>query len=150
VPIDDLLVDVDDDPITVVIEGPAAPVESDVAVPDLGIAITNPETELTDVPSAPGSEEILAVPVPGPKGDKGDKGDQGDQGIPGESDDKTYHHIQDVPNMHVTVVHGLGKYPSVTVKDTVGTQIEAMVTYVDMNTVTIDLSALFAWTADFN
>jgi hypothetical protein len=78
--------------------------------------------------------------------EKGDKGDPGEDG----SDDKTFRHVQDIPNQSVTIVHGLGKYPAVTIKDTAGTQIEAEITFIDINTIHVALSANFAWTADLN
>jgi hypothetical protein len=85
---------------------------------------------------------IITPPIPGPPGEQGPPGPVGP--------DKTFVWVQDVPSNHVEIVHGLNKFPAVTVIDTGGSEVETHVTYVDNNTVIIDLSVSVAWTAHFN
>ncbi len=76
---DNLIVEIEDDPMIVILEGPAGPVGVDVSTPDLKIRLRQPDPEL--VPEDPADEELEIIPVV--KGEKGDKGDQGDPGLPG-------------------------------------------------------------------
>lgn len=76
---DDLIIEIEDDPMVAVLEGPADPVGIDVATPDLKIRLRQPDPILA--PEEPAKEEMEIVPVV--KGAKGDKGDQGDPGVPG-------------------------------------------------------------------
>lgn len=68
----------------------------------------------------------------------GEKGDKGDDGAPGVDGDKFYQHSQSSPSSTWTVVHGLNKFPSVTVVDSAGSPAEGTVTYDTLNQLTID------------
>ena len=69
------------------------------------------------------------------KGDKGEKGDKGDAGVP-----QWYTHSQIAPSDSWTVVHNLGKMPSVTIVDTAETVIYGDILFIDLNTIRIDLN----------
>jgi hypothetical protein len=48
------------------------------------------------------------------------------------------------------VAHNLGKYPSATVLDSAGDQVEGAIAYLDTNTLTISFSAAFGGVAYLN
>jgi hypothetical protein len=50
----------------------------------------------------------------------------------------------------VTVTHNLGKYPSVTVKDSAGTSYMITPTYIDLNTLLVEFGASFSGTVICN
>lgn len=87
--------------------------------------------------------DVLEVGAVGVKGDKGDKGDPGIQGPPG-SGTWNYIHEQMVPANPWTIVHNLDGYPNVTVVDSSQREVEGDVTYIDVNTITIDFVGAFA------
>lgn len=60
---------------------------------------------------------------------------------PSVMSDLHYTHSQSVASTVWTVVHGLGKYPSVDVEDSAGDPIVGAVEYIDLNTLTITFSA---------
>ncbi|MEN6621506.1 MAG: collagen-like protein [Smithella sp.] len=66
---------------------------------------------------------ILEVGIQGPPGAKGDKGDTGEQGPAGQNGtgDATYS-VSFTNQNEVTVNHNLGKYPSVVMKDSAGSE----------------------------
>lgn len=64
--------------------------------------------------------------------------------------DKTFRFDQATPATTWLVVHGLGKYPSVSVVDSGGTWVIGQVTYLDIDTVQLDFSAAFGGSAFFN
>lgn len=64
--------------------------------------------------------------------------------------DKYYRHTQGISSASWTVVHNLGKRPSVTVTDSAGTMILGQVHYVDDNTVQLDFSSPFSGYAECN
>ena len=66
------------------------------------------------------------------------------------SGDKNYSHVQTTPASVWSVTHSLNKYPSVTVFDSSGNQVEGDVDYVNLNQVTLTFSSTFAGTATFN
>lgn len=73
----------------------------------------------------------------GPKGDKGDQGEQGDEGPAGPAGG-TYRHVQGLPAHTWTVNHNLSYWPGgVVARDSGGEQRIGRVTYVDINTLTI-------------
>lgn len=75
------------------------------------------------------------------KGGKGDPGDPGIQGVPGPAAAaSTYIHTQSSPSATWTVIHNLGRYPSVTVVDTTKSTMDAVVTYLDGNSLVVTLS----------
>lgn len=91
----------------------------------------------------------LIVPKPGPQGPAGPQGPQGSQGPAGAGAD-TYTHQQLIPATVWTIVHNLGKYPSVTVIDSAGTEVEGDVQFTDTNTIVITFSSAFAGKASLN
>ncbi len=91
--------------------------------------------------------ELLSIGSQGPKGLTGDKGDKGDHG---EDSDKTYVHTQISAASTWTVVHNLNKFPSVTVVDSGDTAVIGDVTYVDVNTLTLDFTTTFGGSAYLN
>lgn len=66
------------------------------------------------------------------------------------SADKTYVHDQQAAASLWTVSHGLGKFPSVIVVDTAGTEVLGNVTYQDANTVSVSFSVPFSGKAFCN
>lgn len=50
----------------------------------------------------------------------------------------------------ITITHNLGKFPSVTIVDTAGSEIIGNITYIDINTVTLSFSSQTRGTAYFN
>jgi hypothetical protein len=61
-----------------------------------------------------------------------------------------YLHEQAVAASSWAVTHGMGKYPSVTVIDSTGEEVEGEVQYTGLNTLTIKFSAPFAGKSFFN
>ena len=68
----------------------------------------------------------------------------------GTSGDKSYVHVESVAASVWTIVHGLGKFPSVSVVDSGLTEVEGDVQYLDPNTVQITFSAAFSGRAYLN
>lgn len=64
--------------------------------------------------------------------------------------DKTYVHTQSVPSDTWEITHNLGKYPSVSVIDSAGTQVQGEVTYSSINKATIKFSVAFSGKATLN
>ncbi len=75
-----------------------------------------------------------ASTVPGPAGPMG----------------TTYPFAQSMPASVWTIVHGLDRYPSVTVIDSAGEEIDGDVRYVDANTITVTFAAPFSGDAYLN
>lgn len=84
----------------------------------------------------------------GPAGAAGATGATGPQGPPGT--DLHYPHDQMVPSLLWTVNHNLGKYPSVQVFDSGGSEVEGLVTHVTNSQLTIEFSAAFSGVAYLN
>jgi hypothetical protein len=89
--------------------------------------------------------QIAEVGIQGPPGADGADGADGAQGPPGTpgSAPQAYTHDQASPSATWTIVHSLGYYPNVAVVDSAGDDVEGLVTYADVNTVTIAFSAAF-------
>ena len=66
------------------------------------------------------------------------------------SGDKNYSYVQTSPASVWSVTHSLNKYPSVTVFDSSGNEVEGDVTYSNLNQVVLTFSSAFAGTATFN
>lgn len=64
--------------------------------------------------------------------------------------DATFVHLQGVPSDTWTIVHNLGKYPSVMVQDSAGDEVEGGITYVDFNTVSVTFTGAFSGRAILN
>jgi len=62
----------------------------------------------------------------------------------------TFIFTQDIPTPVWVIIHNLNKYPSVTVVDTAGTEVEGQVEYIDSNTIIITFSVGFAGKAYLN
>lgn len=99
-----------------------------------------------DGPPGPAGPQGATGPA-GPQGDPGPQGIQGPQGLAGDS---THVHTQAIPEAVWQVNHGMGKFPSVTVVDSAGTEVVGVVTYVDTMSLTIEFSAGFAGNAYLN
>ena len=68
-------------------------------------------------------------------------GPKGDPGPPGSGGDLSYIHTQNTGAAQWTIVHALGKYPSVMAVDTGGTVLLPDVTYLDANSLRVNFSA---------
>jgi len=64
--------------------------------------------------------------------------------------DKHHSHSQGVPAAMWTVIHNMGKYPSLTVIDNEGNELEGDVTHLDYNQLTITFSAPVSGRAELN
>lgn len=64
--------------------------------------------------------------------------------------DLTYTHTQAIPAASWTIVHNLGKYPSITVVDSAGTRVFGDEVQVDLNTLRLDFGAAFSGRAFLN
>lgn len=87
--------------------------------------------------------EVVEVGVQGPPGPPGPRGPAGDG-------DKHYVHTQGVPAAAWTIVHGLGKYPAVTLEDSTGEEVEGAISYDGPNQLTVTFSAAFSGRAILN
>jgi hypothetical protein len=66
------------------------------------------------------------------------------------NEDAFYKHVQGIPIDVWIVNHNLNKYPSITVIDTAGTEYEADIRHIDMNTTELIFCVAFSGTATFN
>lgn len=66
------------------------------------------------------------------------------------AEDKTFNHVQSNPASQWIIDHNLGKFPSVTVHDSSGTEVEGETIHTSNNQVIINFSAAFSGTADLN
>ncbi len=64
--------------------------------------------------------------------------------------DKNFRYTQNVPSKIWSITHMLGKRPSVTITDSAGTTIEGMISYVDLNNLTVEFSVAFSGYAELN
>jgi len=64
--------------------------------------------------------------------------------------DKNYLHDQGISSTVWTITHNLNKFPSVTVKDSAGEEVEGEVHHVSVNQLTITFSASFSGVATLN
>jgi hypothetical protein len=69
--------------------------------------------------------------------------------LPG-SGDRSYRHDQSPAASEWVIDHGLGKWPSVTIIDSAGDEVEGDVTFVNQNRVIVTFSAAFAGSAFVN
>lgn len=75
---------------------------------------------------------------------------QGPPGPAGDDSDASYTHNQSSPASTRTIVHGLGKHPSVSIVDSAGTQVLGQLTYDSINQVTVSFSTAFSGKAYLN
>ena len=83
----------------------------------------------------------------GATGARGAAGADGSNGIDG---DKHFAHEQAVASAAWAITHNLGKYPSVTITDSAGDQVEGEVRYNGINALTLTFSAPFSGKAYLN
>jgi hypothetical protein len=79
----------------------------------------------------------------------GGQGIQGIQGVPGPAA-VTFTYTQSMAVALWTIVHNLGKFPSVTVTDSTGRIVEGDPDYIDGNSLTVSFSAPFSGVAYLN
>lgn len=113
------------------------------------ITIANP---LQTMVSAESRELLLAAAQPSIAVSLVNTGltDPSGSSAPGASSDLTHTHQQSTAADEWLVTHGLGKFPSVTVVDSAGDQVEGDVAYIDSNSLRISFSAAFAGRAYLN
>lgn len=66
------------------------------------------------------------------------------------SGDKNFRYNQNTPSTIWTINHNLNKRPSVVTTDSAGTTVEGMVSYIDVNNLTVEFSAAFSGYAELN
>lgn len=104
---------------------------------------------------------LVGPPGPeGPEGPEGREGPQGVQGIPGQpgpqgpkgdpGEDQNYLHTQSVASDEWSINHNLGKYPSVAVIDSAGSEVIGEVEYIDLNNLKIKFAGSFSGKATLN
>lgn len=98
--------------------------------------------DLTTVIQTPAPITTALAVGQGPAGPKGDSGNAGA--------DAHYPHSQPTPADVWTIAHGLNKFPSVTVFDSAGDEVEGAISYPNANTVVLTFSAAFSGTAYLN
>jgi hypothetical protein len=81
---------------------------------------------------------------------QGATGDTGAAGADGVDGDKHYAHEQAIAAATWGITHNMNKYPSVTVTDSAGDQVEGEVHYNGLNSLTLKFSAPFAGKAYLN
>lgn len=108
---------------------------------------------VVEPPSAMVIEAAAGQGPPGPTGDIGDPGPQGDpgpEGPPGPDGATTFTFIQDVVATVWTITHDLNRFPSLTLVDTAGDEMETDFRYVDANNVEVTFKIAAAGTAYLN
>lgn len=75
-------------------------------------------------------------------------GPEGPEGPMGT--DLYYRHVQAAPSASAIITHSLGKFPSISIKDSSGQAVEGDYTHIDVNTVQVEFSSAFSWEALFN
>lgn len=68
----------------------------------------------------------------------------------GSGNDLHYNYTQGVASATWTIAHSLGKFPSVTIVDSAGSEVEGSVHHADANNLTVSFSAPFSGTAYLN
>lgn len=146
-----------------------------MAPPEINVTITEQPPIEVEITEPTGPPTIVEVPVPdvvevevsGPAGPsayqlaveqgfvgtlaewldslEGPEGPEGPMGT-----DLYYRHVQSAPSASEIITHNLGKFPSVSIKDSSGQAVEGDYTHIDVNTVQVDFSSAFSWEALFN
>lgn len=93
---------------------------------------------------------IIEVAKQGPQGPPGPQGPQGIPGAPGSGGDLNYTHIQIAATTLWSVIHNLGKFPSVTVIDSGDNEVIGDVLYLSNNSLEISFTVPFSGTAYLN
>lgn len=87
--------------------------------------------------------EVVTELIPGPPGPQGPQGEQGEPGAPGSAP-QAYNHIQGTPAAVWAISHGLGYNPAgIIVVDSGGSEVEGIVSYIDINNLTITFLSSF-------
>ena len=86
----------------------------------------------------------------GPTGQTGPAGPQGEPGPPGPPGGGTFSYVQAMPATVWNIAHNLQRFPSVTVVDSSGREVEGDVQYIDDNNVQVTFSAGFSGDAYLN
>lgn len=134
---------------TVVIESTGeVSVSIDQSTTDVTV-VEQPPDELVAVVEPPPETIIVSVADVGPPGPKGEKGEPGERGEPGLSG-ANFHFPQPVPSDTWVIVHGLNRFPSVTVIDSAGSEVYMGVSYDSPNQVTLRATAAFSGDAYLN
>lgn len=123
-----------------------------------GVATVVTSETVSHAVSASGAATQLAVTTvtTGVRGEKGLPGLQGLQGVPGPAgadgvgSDRHHTHTQAVPSDTWVIAHNLGKYPSVSVVDSSGGEVEGEVSHTSPNQLTVVFSAGFSGSAYLN
>lgn len=93
------------------------------------------------------AKEVHVVTV----GEAGPPGPQGPQGLPGAGGgDAYYRHNQGVASDTWVITHNLGKRPSVSIRDSAGSDVEGTVSYSSDNELTISFTSVFSGEAYLN
>lgn len=116
------------------------PVIQPVHLRHLGVLAGDTKNELTQLVGRQGLEGEGTEGAPGPAGATGPEGKEGPPG-------KGFVFHEGASSAVWTVVHGLGKYPSVTVQDTAGDEVDGVIVYVSEEELTITFSSAFSGTA---
>lgn len=82
--------------------------------------------------------------------DRSLRGPMGPMGPMGPVGDLNYTHAQGPAASEWLITHSLGKYPSVTVIDSAGSQVEGEIEYIDTNNLRLIFSAAFTGNAYLN
>lgn len=109
------------------------------------VTVTRVTQGLRGAPGSSGQAQISADP-----GNRLTQGSDQRLYVPPSTGDLTYTHQQSSASSQWLVDHGMGKYPSVTVVDSAGDQVEGDVEYVDTSSLRIVFSAAFAGRAYLN
>lgn len=115
-------------------------------MPDELIVIQQAQPNVVKV--AQGAPNQITIASSGPQGPAGSAGAAGPTGPPGGTNTYVFHQMSASASWVIT--HNLGQFPSVTVVDSAGTEVEGTVTFLDNNNIRIDFSAGFAGVAYLN
>jgi hypothetical protein len=122
------------------------------------VVVSDPVIEVIEV-DKPGVEEIVEILEPGVPGVDGPPGEQGSVGPAGETGpegpagsgvDKNYVYHQIVISATWTITHNLEKFPSVSVVDSGGNEVEGDIQFETANVVKLTFNAPFSGTAYLN
>lgn len=109
------------------------------------IAVTLVSTGLTGAPGSQGIAQISTDP-----GNALTQGSDQRLYVPPSAGDLTYTHVQPSASDDWLVQHGLGKFPSVTVIDSAGDEVDGDPVYIDASSLRIVFSAAFSGRAYLN
>lgn len=124
-----------------------------VSVPTVSI-VSVPAVQTVTQPAGSGLQGIAGPTGPlgltGSTGPAGPTGAVGPTGLTGPSGDLSFQYAQGPASATWMVTHNLGKFPSVTVVDSAGEEVEGDVQYLDNNSLRLVFSAAFTGNAYLN